>query len=189
MSAGQPACEPGNPFDRRLGVQVPWAPPKPPLELRRSSRQDHWDHIGTTSAVVPSVRGGPQHITHDATPALPTGPKVHVGLQGDLKESRDPEENAKLDRIEPEPNEYLRPGASNVGSVSRRHPRTSIRTVGPPDVRDADVLQARVAAGQSACSTAQARTSSATSSHPFCAGSRCAMPSYSLISVMVFDDL
>jgi hypothetical protein len=31
----------------------------------------------------------------------------------------------------PQPTDYLRPVASNIGSVSRRHPSTSIRTVGP----------------------------------------------------------
>ena len=45
----------------------------------------------------------------------------------------------------PQPKEYLRPGGSNVGSVSSRQPPTSISVSRPADVRDADVAHSRSA--------------------------------------------
>src|SRR5215213_8500168 len=50
------------------------------------------------------------------------GPTSSAGIAGP----------ASLRDAAPQPKAYLRPGASNVGSVSRRQPPTSMRMVGPP---------------------------------------------------------
>jgi hypothetical protein len=75
-------------------------------------------------------------------PALPVGSLIQghlpssglVGRKAARRTgpSRSAREKRRLPDAAPQPKEYLRPGASNVGSVSRRHPSTSIRTVGPP---------------------------------------------------------
>ena len=59
------------------------------------------------------------------------------------------------------------------------------RTPSRPGPRHAG--SAGVAAGWVALASAHSRAKSATSSQPSCAGRRCARPSYSLTSVMVFD--